>query len=601
MATRVEEIYMKKLLTGNEAIAQGAWEAGVAYASAYPGTPSTEILENIAEFKEDIIAEWAPNEKVALETAIGASVIGARSLSAMKMVGVNVAADPLFSFAYSGVNGGMVLVSGDDPGCHSSQNEQDNRYYAKFAKIAMVEPSDSQEAKDMVKAALEISEQFDTPVLMRITTRICHSKSIVETGAREVIQKKPYVRDVMKYDLVPATARKRRVAVEERLQKLAVFTETTELNRIEWNDKKIGIVTSGIAYQYAQEVFGATASYLKLGFTYPLPIKKIRDFADQVETLYVVEELEPYLEEQMKAAGIQCVGKEKIPAIGELTPDIVAIALRGDRIPCVEPDLSLVVARPPLLCAGCPHRGFFYELSKIKNLMVTGDIGCYSLGGNEPLNAKDTCICMGASVSMGHGVQKICDRTGDPTRTVAVIGDSTFFHSGMTSLLHVAYNRSNTVTCIMDNRITGMTGHQENPGTGFTLQGMPTKEANIPAIVKALGIDAVRVVNPLDLKEVRETLAWALALDEPSVIITRWPCVLKKHSPQDNAEFGNYQCQCRVDESKCIGCKMCIKTGCPALRFDNASRKTSIDAAQCIGCKVCLQVCPVKAISKVGE
>ncbi|MBP2665685.1 MAG: indolepyruvate ferredoxin oxidoreductase, alpha subunit [Firmicutes bacterium] len=592
---------MKKLLTGNEAIAQGAWEAGVSYASAYPGTPSTEILENIAEFKADIIAEWAPNEKVALETAIGASVIGARSLAAMKMVGVNVAADPLFSFAYSGVNGGMVLVSGDDPGCHSSQNEQDNRNYAKFAKIAMVEPSDSQEAKDMVKSALEISEQFDTPVLMRITTRICHSKSIVEIGERENVAKKAYERDVQKYDLVPATARKRRVAVEERMNKLKAFTETTELNRVEWNDKKIGIVTSGIAYQYAQEVFGATASYLKLGFTYPLPIEKIRAFAAQVGTLYVVEELEPYMEEQIKAAGIACIGKEKIPAIGELTPDIVAIALKGEHIPCAEPDMALVVGRPPLLCAGCPHRGFFYELSKVKNLMITGDIGCYSLGGNAPLNAKDTCICMGASISMGHGVQKILNRIGSETRTVAVIGDSTFFHSGMTSLLHVAYNRSNTVMCIMDNRITGMTGHQDNPGTGFTLQGMPTKEADIPAIVRALGIDALRVVNPLDLKEVREALAWALSLDEPAVIITRWPCVLKKHSEADKKEFGDYMGTCRVDEAKCIGCKMCVKTGCPALRFDKAAKKVSIDAGQCVGCKICLQVCPVKAISKVGE
>ena len=592
---------MKKLLTGNEAIAQGAWEAGVAYASAYPGTPSTEILETIAEYKEDIVAEWAPNEKVALETAVGASMFGARTLSAMKMVGVNVAADPLFSFSYAGVNGGMVLVSADDPGCHSSQNEQDNRHYAKFAKIAMVEPSDSQEAKDMVKAALEISEEFDTPVLMRVTTRVCHSKSIVETGERIQVAKRPYVRDINKYDLVPATARKRRVAVEERLQKLAAFTETTQLNRIEWNDKKIGIVASGISYQYAKEVFGNEASYLKLGFTYPLPIQKLKAFAAEVGVVYVVEEVEPFIEEQMKAAGIACIGKAKVPAMGELTPDIVAKALRGDVIPCVEPDMSQVVGRPPLLCAGCPHRGFFYELSKLKNMVITGDIGCYSLGGNAPLNAKDSCICMGASISMGHGVQKIINKTNDSMRNIAVIGDSTFFHSGMTSLLHVAYNRSNTVTVIMDNRITGMTGHQENPGTGFTLQGMPTKIADIPAIVKALGIDAIRVVNPLDLKESREALEWALSLDEPAVIITRWPCVLKKHSAADKAEFGDYRGTCTVDAAKCIGCRMCVKTGCPALRFDKAAKKVSIDATQCVGCKICLQVCPVKAISKVGE
>ena len=592
---------MKELLTGNEAVARGAWEAGVAYACAYPGTPSTEILENVAEYQQDILAEWAPNEKVALETAIGASIIGARSLAAMKMVGVNVAADPLFSYAYSGVNGGMVLVSADDPGCHSSQNEQDNRYYAKFAKIAMVEPSDSQEAKDFVKAALEISEQFDTPVLMRLTTRICHSKSLVQLAERQAVPLRPYQRNVHKYDLGPSTARIRRVAVEERMARLKQYSEQSELNRIEWNARDVGIVSSGVAYQYAREVFGDTASYFKLGFSFPLPLEKIREFAAAVKTLYVVEELEPFIEEQLKAAGIDCVGKAKVPAIGELSPDIVARALCGETIPLLQPDPDQLVGRPPLLCAGCPHRGFFYELSKIKNLMISGDIGCYSLGGNEPLNAKDTCICMGASISMGHGVQKMMDRSGNPLRSVAVIGDSTFFHSGMTSLLHIAYNRSNTITCIMDNRITGMTGHQQHPGTGITLQGMPTRIADIPAIVKALGIDQIRVVNPLKLAEVREALQWALELDEPSVIITRWPCVLKPHSEADRAEFGDYLGKCRIDTAKCIGCRMCIKTGCPALRFDKAAKKASIDAVQCVGCRVCLQVCPVKAISREGE
>ncbi len=592
---------MIKLLTGNEAVAQGAYEAGVSYAAAYPGTPSTEILENIAEYKGDIVAEWAPNEKVALECVIGASIAGARTLAAMKMVGVNVAADPLFSFAYSGVNGGMMLVSADDPGLHSSQNEQDNRYYAKFAKIAMVEPSDSQEAKDMVKAAMEISERFDTPVLFRVTTRICHSKSLVKTSERQGAVKKPYVRNVQKYDLVPATSRKLHVAVEARLKALEAFANETELNFTEWHDKKIGIIAAGVAYQYAKEVFGDKASYLKLGFTFPLPMAKIRAFAKEVGTLYVVEELEPFMEEQIKAAGIACIGKEKIPNIWELNPDIIAKALLGEARPVIDYDPSVVANRPPTLCAGCPHRGFFYELAKLKNVMSTSDIGCYSLGGAEPLNAKDTTICMGASISMGHGAQKMYDKFGEPLRAIATIGDSTFLHTGVNSLMNAVYNRSNLITCIMDNRITGMTGHQENPGSGFTLQGMPTKAVDIPALVKAIGIDHVRTVNPLDLKEVREAFAWALALEEPSVIISRWPCVLKKHSAADREEFGDYRGTCVVDEAKCIGCKACVRTGCPALRFNKDTKKVKIDAVQCTGCKVCAQVCPKKAIAKVGE
>jgi len=591
---------MKELLTGNEAIARGAYEAGVSYASAYPGTPSTEILENIAGYKE-IIAQWDPNEKVALETAIGASIAGARSLCAMKMVGVNVAADPLFSFAYAGVNGGMILVSADDPGMHSSQNEQDNRHYAKFAKIAMVEPSTSQEAKDMVKAGMEISERFDTPVLMRVTTRVCHSKSLVELGEPQQQVKKPYVKNLAKFDLVPVVSRKLRIKLEERLQKLATFAEETDLNYIEWKDKKIGIISSGIAYQYAKEVFGDRASYLKLGFTYPLPINKIKAFAAEVGTLYVVEELEPYLEEQIKAAGISCIGKDKIPAYDELNPDIVAKALLGEERSLITYDQSVVVGRPPVLCAGCSHRSFFYELGKRKNVMISGDIGCYGLGGAEPLNAKDSCICMGGAPSIAHGAQKIFNKFQDKMRTVAVVGDSTFFHTGLNSLMTTVYNRSNTITCILDNRITGMTGHQDNPGSGYTLQGDPTAIIDIPNLVKALGVKHVRVINPMVLAETKEALDWALQLEEPSVIITRWPCVLKRLSAADKTEFGDYKGLCVIDEPKCIGCKMCINTGCPALKYNKEAKKAKIDQNQCIGCKTCLQVCPVKAISKVGE
>ena len=592
---------MKELLTGNEAVARGAYEAGISYASAYPGTPSTEILENIAPYKKEIVAEWAPNEKVALESAIGASIAGARSLAAMKHVGVNVAADPLFTYGYTGVNGAMVLVTADDPGLHSSQNEQDNRYYAKFAKIAMLEPSDSQEAKDMIKSAIEISEKFDTMVLYRLTTRICHSKGIVELGERTELGAKPYEKNIPKYVAAPANAKKLHIVLEDKLKELEAFSNETPLNFIEWNERKIGIVSSGVAYQYAKDVFGDTASYLKIGFSFPLPMEKIKAFAKEVDTLYVIEELEPFMEEQMKAAGIECIGKDKIPNIGELNPDIIAKTLLGESRETIEPISDKVVGRPPTMCAGCPHRGFFYELSKKKNIMVTGDIGCYTLGSAAPLNAMETCICMGASISLGHGAQKAFNRHAVDKRVVAVIGDSTFFHSGMTGLLDIAYNNSNTVTVILDNRITGMTGHQENPGTGFTLQGMPAKQADIPAIVKALGIDNVKTVNPIKLDEMKEAIDWALAIDGPSVIITRWPCVLKKQSDQDVEEFGDYKSLCVVDADKCIGCKMCINTGCPALTFDKENKKAIIDKNQCVGCEVCLQVCPVKAIEKVGE
>lgn len=591
---------MKKLLTGNEAVALGAYEAGIHFAAAYPGTPSTEILENIAPY-EEIIAQWSPNEKVAFEAALGASIAGARSLAAMKHVGLNVAADPFFTAGYTGVNGGMVLVVADDPGLHSSQNEQDNRYYAKHAKVAMVEPSNSQETKDMVKKAIEISEKYDTLVLMRLTTRVCHSKSLVEVGEREEVELKPYVKDLQKYYVAPAVAKQLHVKLEERLKKLEEFSNETDLNYIEWNDKKIGVISSGIAYEYAKEVFGNKASYLKLGFTYPLPIKKIKDFAKEVETLYVVEELEPYLEEHIKAAGIQCIGKDKIPNIWELNPEIVATALLEEEKPTIEYDKSIIANRPPTLCAGCPHRGFFYELSKKKNVMITGDIGCYTLGGAEPLNAMDTTICMGASISVGHGAKKVFDRYNKDMRVVSVIGDSTFFHTGINSLLDVVYNKSNTITCILDNRVTAMTGHQDNPGTGYTLQGEVTDIVSIPNIVKALGIEHVKVVNPLKLDELKEAFDWAFGLNEPSVIITRYPCALKKFSNIDKEEFEALEGKCEVDTQKCIGCKKCVNTGCPAIYFDKSSKKSKIDPIQCVGCNLCVQVCPVKAISKVGE
>jgi len=592
---------IKKLLTGNEAISLGAYEAGVSYASAYPGTPSTEILENIGLYKGEIIAEWAPNEKVALESAIGASVSGARSLAAMKHVGLNVAADPLFTLAYTGVNGGMLIISADDPGLHSSQNEQDNRHYARAAKMPMLEPSDSQEAKDMVRLAMEISEGFDVPVLMRTTTRVNHSKTLVSDGEKLQQVKKPYVKDLDKYDAVPAVSRKLHIELEKKLLRLEEYSNESDLNFIEWNDKSVGIIASGISFQYAKEVFGEAASYLKIGMSYPLPMNKIREFRDQVDTLYVIEELDPFMEDQIRAAGIKCTGKELIPKTGELNPDIIAEVLLGVKRETIEHDKSKVPGRPPTLCAGCPHRGFFFELAKVKNIMITSDIGCYGLGGNAPLFAKDTCICMGGGVGMGHGAQKVFTKFGEKMRTVSVMGDSTFFHTGMNGILNSVFNKSNDIICVLDNRTTGMTGHQENPGTGFTLQGDPTALVNIPELVSALGVANVRVINPIRLDEVKDAIKWALSNEEVTVLITRWPCVLKKQSEHDRLEFGNYFAKCSVDEDKCIGCRMCIKTGCPALQYDKATNKVKIDSSQCVGCEVCVQVCPVKAISRVKE
>lgn len=590
---------MKKLMTGNEAIARGAYEAGVKFACAYPGTPSTEILENVATYKDSILAEWAPNEKVALEATIGASVAGARSLASMKHVGVNVAADPLFTYAYTGVNGGLVLVTADEPGQHSSQNEQDNRNYAKFAKIAMLEPSDSQEAKDMIKEAFEISEKYDTPVLFRVTTRVCHSKGIVNCLDREEIGIKEYKKDAKKFVSVPAHAKLMRVKVEERTKDLLEFSNTTKLNFFEWNDKKIGVIASGGSYRFAKEVFGKEASYLKLGFTCPLPLEKIKEFANQVDKIYVIEENDPYIENELRIMGIDCHGKDVFPYNGEMTPDVIRKSVYNEMKPSIEYNEELVVPRPPTLCAGCPHRGFFYELGKRKNVMISGDIGCYTLGFAEPYNAMDLTICMGASMSMGHGAQKVFNMKNNDMRVVSVLGDSTFLHTGINSLLDVAYNRSNTINVILDNRITAMTGHQQNPGTGYTLQGMPTKQVDLEQLVRACGIDKVKTVDPNRLDDVKSAFDWAFDLDEPCVIITRWPCVLKKFSDQDKEEFKDaFKKQCVVDHEKCIGCRKCIKTGCPALSFNKETKKTTINKDQCVGCEVCLQVCPVNAITK---
>ncbi|MGL5712677.1 MAG: indolepyruvate ferredoxin oxidoreductase subunit alpha [Paraclostridium sp.] len=593
---------MKVLMTGNEAIARGAYEAGVKYASAYPGTPSTEILENVATYKDAILAEWAPNEKVALEASIGGSIAGARTLACMKHVGVNVAADPLFTFAYTGVNGGMILVSADEPGMHSSQNEQDNRNYAKFAKIALFEPSTSQEAKDMLKEAYKVSEVYDTPVLYRVTTRLCHSKGIVNCEERSEVGLKEYTKDIQKRVTVPAFARELRVKVEERLDNLLDYSNNTSLNNIEINDTKIGIIASGVCYTYAKEVFGDDASYLKLGFTNPLPDKKIKEFADSVDKIYVIEENDKFIEDQIRAMGIEVIGKDVFPYTGEMTPDVIREVLFGQTKPVIEYNKELVVPRPPTLCSGCPHRGFFYELGKRKNVMVSGDIGCYSLAFAQPYNALDSIVCMGASLSAGHGAQQVFNMNEDNNmRVVGVLGDSTFFHTGINSLLDISYNQSNTISVILDNRITGMTGHQENPGTGYTLQGKPVKEVDIEKLVLACGIENVKTIDPNNLKEVKETIDWAFKLDEPSVIITRWPCVLKKFSSQDKEEFkGAFTEKCSVDNDECIGCKLCIKSGCPSLSFEKDIKKAYIDKNSCVGCEVCSQICPKNAIHK-GE
>ena len=578
----------KKLLLGNDAVARGLWEAGCSVVSSYPGTPSTEVTEVAAKYPE-IYAEWAPNEKVAMETAFGASLAGRRSFCGMKHVGLNVAADPLFTISYTGVNAGMVVVVADDAGMHSSQNEQDSRHYAEAAKVPMLEPSDSAEALAFAKLAYELSENFDTPVLLKMCTRVAHSQSVVELADRVLPDQIPYEKKPQKYIMAPANAKRRHPVVEERTAKLAAWAETAEINRWEKGaDRKLGIVTSSTSYQYVKEVFGDTASVLKLGMAWPFPDRKIRDFAASVDRLVVVEELDPFIENHLKAMGLKVEGKSLFPMIDEFSQNLVREKL-GLAAPAGKPLAETVPGRPPVMCAGCPHRGLFYTLAKLK-LTVLGDIGCYTLGAVPPLGAVDTTICMGASISGLHGFSKANAGATDH-QTVAVIGDSTFMHSGMTGLVNVAYNDSHATVIILDNSITGMTGHQQNPTTGFNLKGDPASKVDLEALCHAVGIRRVRVVDPYDLKQCEEAIKEETAADEASVIISRRPCALLKYV-KHNPPF-------HVDAEKCKSCRACMKIGCPALFFKDG--KAAVDPTLCVGCGVCKQLCHFGALKSSEE
>lgn len=592
---------MKEILSGNEAIARGAFEAGVKVASAYPGTPSTEILENIVNYK-GINSSWAPNEKVALEVAIGASFGGARSIACMKHVGVNVAADPLFTLSYTGVGGGLVLIAADDPEMHSSQNEQDSRNYAKFAKIPMLEPADSQECKDFTRLAFELSEKYDTPVMIRSCTRISHGKSIV-TLAEPVtgLPEPKLVKNPPKLVMLPGNARIRHPLVEQRIVELSAYGDSWAINRTDLRSADIGIICTGVTYQYVREAM-PEASTLKLGMVYPLPMHKIREFAGSVKQLFVVEELDPFIEEQVKAMGINVIGKEIISLCGELSPERIrsAFATIGmiDLPQILSPPTEKLIPRPPNMCPGCPHRGVFYLLSKA-NAYVTGDIGCYTLGFMPPLNAMDTCVCMGASISNASGIVRSLPPE-EQRRVVAVIGDSTFLHTGVNSLMEMAYNNAPATVIILDNRITAMTGRQENPASGFTLAGVAAPEVNIPQLCHALGIRNVRVVDPYDIDATRDVLAKEMARPEPSVIITNRPCCLIK----DDDRFAK-AALLTVAGDTCTGCKACLRIGCPAIEWlpepEGKKGKASIDPLLCTGCRLCLQLCNFNAIGEVQK
>ena len=579
---------MKKLMLGNEAFARGLYEAGCSFVSSYPGTPSTEITEYAAKYSE-IYAEWAPNEKVAMESAFGACVAGKRSFCGMKHVGLNVAADPLFTITYTGVNAGLIIGVADDPGMHSSQNEQDSRHYAIAAKLPMLEPSDSGECIEFVKLGYEISEKYDTPVFIKMCTRVAHSQSIVTESKRVLPEQKPYSKDGAKYIMMPGNAKKRHPIVEQRTLRLTEFAETSSINRLEnGTDSSLGIITSSTSYQYVKEVCGDKYPVLKLGMINPLPVKKIKDFANTVSKVIVVEELDGIIESHCKNIGVDVTGKELFGPIGELSQNIVAEKL-DLTVPKGNVIKENIPMRPPVMCAGCPHRGLFYTLKKNK-LTVMGDIGCYTLGAVAPLNAIDTTICMGASVSGIHGFNKANEGSTE-SKTVAVIGDSTFMHSGVTGLINIAYNGSNSTVIILDNSITGMTGHQQNPTTGYNLKGDPCAKIDLEALCKSVGIKSVRVVDPYNLKECDNVIKEELLKPEPSVIISRRPCALLK--------YVKHAGPIAADTEKCVGCKMCMQIGCPAVSMENG--KVKIDNTLCTGCGVCSQMCKFDVFASLKE
>ena len=578
---------MKELMLGNAAVARGLYEAGCCVISSYPGTPSTEITEEAAKYDE-IYCEWAPNEKVAMEVAFGASLAGKRAFCAMKHVGLNVAADPLFTMSYTGVNGGLVVGVADDAGMHSSQNEQDSRHHAIAAKVPMLEPSDSRESLEFAKLAYELSEQFDTPVLLKMCTRIAHSQSLVETSDRVEKPAVPYEKNIAKYVMMPGNAIRRHPVVEERTRKLREWAETAPINRVEMGGTQMGVITSSTSYQYVKEVFGDSVSVLKLGMVNPLPEKLIRDFAAKVDKLVVVEELDPIIEDHCKALGLEVTGKDALPMEGEFSQNLVAEKLGGTAHTGKALE-DIIPPRPPVMCAGCPHRGLFYTLNKNK-CTVLGDIGCYTLGAVAPLSAMDMTLCMGASISAIHGFNKALGQESEG-KTVAVIGDSTFMHSGMTGLANIAYNQSNSTVIILDNSITGMTGHQQNPTTGYNIKGDPAGKIDLESLCRAMGFNRVRVVDPYDLKACDQAVKEELAANEPSVIISRRPCALLK--------YVKHSAPLMVNKDKCIGCKSCMKIACPAISIKEG--KAHVDNTLCVGCGVCEQLCPVGAFESTGK